>query len=116
MEVDNQIDNQVENYPYFKVRYFSMFNKDTNEEVILDGLLRDYIYSEKYKLQLITDEHYDPTNFINFLKFFSTLYPNDKFIVFYKYEYFNHDHINTYTNRMSVHNSIIVDKIGLVDN
>jgi hypothetical protein len=107
--------NELETNPYFKVRYFRIWNNDTNEEVIIDGLLRDYIYSQKYNLQLNTDLHYDPPIFINFIKFFSQIYPNEKFLVAYKYEYFNHDNINTYMNRMSVYNSIITDKIGLMD-
>jgi hypothetical protein len=106
----------MESNSYFKVKNFTMFNKDTNEEVIIDGLLKDFICSTKYYLQLNTDYHYDPLTFINFLKFFSTLYPDNKFIIFYKYEYFNHDNINTYMNRMSVYNSIITDNIGLIDN
>jgi hypothetical protein len=111
-----EILNNTENHPYFKVRYFIIWNKDTNEEVVIDGLLRDYIYSQKYQLQLNTDYHYDPPIFINFIKFFSSIYPENKFIISYKYEYFNHDNINTYMNRMSVYNTEIVDKIGLMDN
>ena len=53
-----EILNNTENHPYFKVRYFIIWNKDTNEEVVIDGLLRDYIYSQKYQLQLNTDYHY----------------------------------------------------------
>lgn len=107
----------IENEPevYFKVKYFYIYNKDTNEKIIINDEKINEICSKKHDLQQKTDEHYDPPILINFLKFYSTLYPTEKFIVLYKYEYFNHGHINTYMNRMSVHNSTIVDKIGLID-
>jgi len=100
---------------YFQVKYFYIYNKDTNEKIIINDEKINEICSKKYYLQQKTDEHYDPSILIDFLKFYSTLYPNDKFIVLYKYEYFNHDHINTYMNRMSVHNETINDRIGLMD-
>jgi hypothetical protein len=115
MNILLQQNNPNDNSPYFKVRYFNIWDTDNKEEVIIDGLLRDYIYSQKHYLQLNTDYHYDPPIFINFLKFLSSIYPNSKFLVSYKYEYFNHDNINTYMNRMTVYNSEIVDKIGLMN-
>ena len=44
-------------------------------------------------------------------KIISKFNPDKKLFVFYKYEYFNHDHINEYQNVLEVDNGFIVDGI-----
>jgi len=97
--------------PYFKIRHFTIYNDDSKQEIIIDSLLKDFIKSQKYMLQTNKDIHYDPDNFFDFLKLLSSKYPNEKFHVYYKYEYYNHDHINTYMNQLNICNSIIQDKL-----
>lgn len=97
---------------YFKVKSFSIYDIDDHMDVMIDPLLKDFICSEKYYLNSIYDIHYDPRNFFEFLKLFSSKNPNKKYHVYYKYEYFNHDHINEYMNKMSLINSEIYDRLN----
>jgi len=96
---------------YFKIKYFRIFNNDTKQEIDVDPLLKELIMYKKYYLQTNKDLHYDPDVFFDYLKLLSSKFPNSKFHVYYKYEYFNHDHINTYMNQLSVNNMEIDDKL-----
>ncbi len=97
---------------YFKVKNFAIHNVDTHNDVEIDKLLYDFICSQHYFLSSDMDVHYDPKNFFDFLKFFSLQHPNNKFHVYYRYEYFNHDHINLYMNKMSVYKGEIQDRLN----
>jgi|UniRef100_A0A6C0H0T3 hypothetical protein len=103
--------NDLNEAPYFIVKYFAIYDIDNSKDIPIEQEIKANISKEKYYLNSNKDEHYTPENFFTYLRDFSMKYPNVKFIVFYKYEYFNHDHINTYQNKLSVYNQEIVDNL-----
>lgn len=99
---------------YFKVKNFTIIDMDhsnDNGEIQVDPILKDMICDDKYILNSDKDQHYTPENFFKMIKMISKRYPDKKLHVHYKYEYFNHDHINTFQNILSVKNCEIKDRI-----
>ena len=96
---------------YFKVKSFSIFDIDSNKEITVDPILKIMICDDKYMLKSDKDTHYTPENFFKMIKIVSKFNSDKKLIVFYKYEYFNHDHINTFQNKLSVYNTEISDRL-----
>ncbi len=96
---------------YFYVLSFSIYDRDNQRMMEISPDKKDFILNKKYPLNSMHDIHYDPQDFFNFLIEFSYSHPNIKFDVFYKYGYVNHDHINTYQNRMTVYNGFIHDRL-----
>ena len=69
----------------------------------------NYLKSIRYDLNDYRDQHYDPPEFFNYLKEFSNKNPNIKYIIFYKYEFFNHFMDNEYHNKIMMINGEITD-------
>ena len=42
----------------------------------------------------------------------SQLNPNTTYYTYYKYEYFNHDHINEYQNALQINNCVIINDLA----
>lgn len=106
----NTIINMSSN-PYFLVLSFSIYDRDNDRIMELNNNIKNNILNYKYPLQNYKDIHYTPNHFFDFLKSFSFHHPNIKFDVYYKLEYVNHEHINTYQNKLSLYNGIIQDKL-----
>ena len=96
---------------YFKLKSFSIYNENIHELIKINENDYNYLKSIRYDLNDYRDQHYDPAEFFNFLKEFSNKNPNIKYIIFYKYEYFNHFMNDEYQNSMMVFNGEITDKL-----
>ena len=101
----------MDNISYFHVLSFSIFDRDNNVTIDINPDLKKSICDQIYPLNTNKDLHYDPDQFFIFLKNFSYNNPDIKYDVYYKYEYINHDHINTFQNRLTVYNGFIHDRL-----
>jgi len=88
---------------YFKVKNFAVYDitdPDHSFDFPINDEIKRFICYESYPLPNTKSQHYEPKGFINYLKFLSENNPNIKFKIYYKYIYYNHDHINEYQNQM----------------
>jgi hypothetical protein len=112
----------VINFPSYKVKNFKiMYYKDNQLiEYYIFNQLKELIKNSvnyldtKYALH---DTHFENQNhspesiseFFKFLTEFSMIVdPNIKYTVLYTYEYFNHDNVNEYTNKLYIENKNII--------
>ena len=129
--------NQIPLLPYFKVQNFYVTELDTHvnpgdqlpqmhqlkqfisphghiksgTSIEVDPDKKVELCSEVYNLQHIDDIHYEPKNFFDCLINFSRNNPGNIYMIRYVLTYYNHDHINSYTNVLSVCNGFLQDKI-----
>jgi len=99
---------------YFEVSHFTITRN--GNIIFVDKNQKDYQCSIKYPLKIkeisngkiLYEYNSEPTEFFNFLQNFSKQNPG-RLVVAYKFEYFNHDHINEYQNVLEVDNGLIID-------
>jgi hypothetical protein len=94
---------------YFQVKNFAIYYNSIMYPVLDE--LKNFICSEKYHLNNSNATHYNPHAFFEYIKFISKNHPDVPYIVYYKYIYHNHTHINEYQNKMFVINGVITDKL-----
>jgi hypothetical protein len=70
------------------------------------------IRGELYPLEDNTKQHYNPRILFEYLLMISQFSPETTYYVYYKYQYFNHHHINEYQNALQVKNGIIIDDLA----
>jgi len=97
---------------YFKIKSFSIWDSTNQKRIEIKENDNNYLKSIRYDLDDYRDDHYDPPEFINYVKNFSNNNPNNTYLISYSYEYFNHFMNNEYVNGMSVLNGEITD--GLI--
>ena len=97
---------------YFKLKNFTIWDSTNQKRIEIDDNHNYFLKSIKYDLNDYRDEHYDPPEFFNYLKEFSNKNLGVTYLISYKYEYFNHHHINEYHNSMNVLNGYITDNLN----
>jgi hypothetical protein len=95
--------------PYFKVKWFIICCN--GKYITVNDELKNFILDDMNYLDTIDSQHYDPVLFFKYLKHISKKYPDTIVDVNYKYEYFNHSHINEYMNRLHVLNGVITNNL-----
>lgn len=98
--------------PHFKVKNFRIINGSTNlDHEVPDNIMSD-IRGELYPLEDNTKQHYNPRILFEYLLMISQFSPETTYYVYYKYQYFNHHHIDEYQNALQVKNCIIRDDLA----
>ncbi len=100
--------------PYFKVKSFHVSKKNSNNEFddfIVSDDVKDFILNEVNYLSDKFALHYNSPLLYKYVDYLKNKYPQDYFEVYYKYEYFNHDHVNTYMNRLKISNGVVTDHL-----
>jgi hypothetical protein len=100
------------NTPHFKVKNFHIINGTTNLNHEVPDNIKSDICGELHPLEDNTKQHYNPRLFFDYLMMISQLNPDTTYYAYYKYEYFNHDHINEYQNALQIKNSVIIDDLA----
>ena len=98
--------------PHFKVKNFHIINGTTNSKHEVPDNIKSDICDELYPLEDNTKQHYDPKLLFDYLMMISQLKPDTTYYVYYKYEYFNHDHINEYQNALQINNCVIINDLA----
>jgi hypothetical protein len=98
--------------PHFKVKNFHIISSSTNLPHEVPDNIKSDICAELYPLEDNTKKHYDPRLLFDYLLMISQLKPDTIYYVYYKYQYFNHDHINEYQNALQIKNCIIIDDLA----
>lgn len=98
--------------PHFKVKNFIIINGSTNLDHEVPDNIKEDICAELYPLADNTKQHYNPRLLFDYLLMISQLQSATTYYVYYKYQYFNHDHINEYQNALQVKNGIIRDDLA----
>jgi len=129
-ELDHDIDLPdlipIINFPYYKVKNFKIFYHSNNNELIefyIFNQLKELIKNSVNYLETKYSIHYNnfenqncsPESISEFFKFLNefsmTNDPKIKYTILYTYEYFNHDNVNEYTNKLYIENKNIIKPI-----
>ena len=114
----NMQENQQQMYSqepaYFQVNHFTVTRN--GNIIFVNKNEKEQQCSIKYPLnikevvdgKIFYEYRTEPNEFFDFLRNFSKQNPG-RLVVAYKYEYFNHDHINEYQNVLEIDNGFIVD-------
>jgi hypothetical protein len=94
---------------YFKLKSFTIWDSTNQKRIDINDNDYSNLTSIKYDLNDYRDNHYDPIDFIKYIKDFSNHNQNITYLICYKYEYFNHYMNNEYQNAMNVFNGKITD-------
>ena len=113
---ENQQQMKSQEPAYFEVSHFTITRN--GNIIFVNKNQKDYQCSIKYPLKIkeisngkiLYEYRSEPKEFFDFLRNFSKQNLG-KLTVAYKFEYFNHDHINEYQNVLEVDNGFIVDGI-----
>lgn len=113
---ENQQQMKSQEPAYFQVSHFTITRN--GNIIFVDKNQKEHQCSINYPLKIkevlngkiLYEYRNEPTEFFDFLRNFSKQNPG-KLCVAYKFEYFNHDHINEYQNVLEVDNGFIVDGI-----
>lgn len=111
---ENQQQMHSQEPAYFQVSHFTVTRN--GNIIFVDKNQKEYQCSVKYHLnikeisngKILYEYNSEPTEFFDFLRNFSKQV-SGKLHVAYKFEYFNHDHINEYQNALKVDNGLIID-------
>lgn len=98
--------------PHFKVKNFHIINGTTNLDHEVPDNVKSDVCEELYPLEDNKKQHYDPRLLFDYLMMISQLNPNTTYYTYYKYEYFNHDHINEYQNALQINNCVIINDLA----